>query len=67
MATNRNGTVTALTERTCIGSLAAHLDKFAEFLASEGYVSQTIKDKCELVAPEELQILPFRSRNPRNV
>jgi hypothetical protein len=49
MAINRNGTVTASTDRACVGSLAAHLDKFAEFLAGEGYVSQTIKDKCALV------------------
>jgi hypothetical protein len=50
MAINRNGTVTASTERACVGSLAAHLDKFAEFLAGEGYLSKTIKDKCALVA-----------------
>ena len=50
MAINRNGTATASNERACLGSLAAHLDKFAEFLAGEGYVSQTIKDKCALVA-----------------
>lgn len=50
MATNRNGTATASTERACVGSLVAHLDKFAEFLAGEGYVSQTIKDKCALVS-----------------
>jgi site-specific recombinase XerD len=49
MAINRNGTA-ASNERACVGSLAAHLDKFAEFLAGEGYVSQTIKDKCALVA-----------------
>jgi site-specific recombinase XerD len=50
MAINRNGTATASTERACVGSLVAHLHKFAEFLAGEGYVSQTIKDKCALVA-----------------
>jgi hypothetical protein len=50
MVTNRNGTATASTERACVGSLAAYLDNFAEFLAGEGYVPQTIKDKCALVA-----------------
>jgi hypothetical protein len=50
MAINRSGTVTASTEGNCVGSLAAHLDKFAEFLAGEGYVSQTIEAKCALVA-----------------
>jgi hypothetical protein len=30
--TNRNGTATASTERACVGSLAAYLDNFAEFL-----------------------------------
>jgi site-specific recombinase XerD len=49
MAKNRNSTVTASTERACVGSLTA-LDEFAEFLAGEGYVSQTIEAKCALVA-----------------
>jgi integrase/recombinase XerD len=42
--------VTASTQRVCIGSIAAHIDKFAESLAGEGYVSQTIKAKYALVA-----------------
>jgi hypothetical protein len=50
MAINRKSTVTASTQHACVGSLAAHLDKFAEFLAGEGYVSQTIKAKYALVA-----------------
>ena len=50
MAINRKGTITASTQRACVGSLAAHLDKFAEFLVGEGYVSETIKAKYALVA-----------------
>jgi integrase/recombinase XerD len=50
MAINRKGTITASTQRACVGSLAAHLDKFGEFLVGEGYVSETIKAKCALVA-----------------
>src|SRR5260370_11661724 len=49
MAIKRKSTVTASTQRVCGSSLAAHLDKFAEFLAGEGYVSQTIKTKYALV------------------
>ena len=45
MAINRKGTITASTQRACVGSLAAHLDKFAEFLVGEGYVSETIKSQ----------------------
>jgi hypothetical protein len=50
MAINRKGTITASTQRACVGSLAAHLDKFGEFLVGEGYVSETIKAKYALVA-----------------
>src|SRR5260370_1878329 len=50
MAIKRKSTVTALTQHACVGSLAAHLDKFAEFLVGEGYVSQTIKAKYALAA-----------------
>ena len=50
MAINRKGTITASTQCACVGSLAAHLDKFAEFLVGEGYVSETIKAKYALVA-----------------
>src|SRR5713101_5343560 len=49
MTINRKSAVTASTQRVCIGSIAAHIDKFAEFLAGEGYVSQTIKTKYALV------------------
>ena len=42
--------VTVSTQRVCIGSIAAHMDKFAESLAGEGYVLQTVKAKCALVA-----------------
>src|SRR5216684_1782196 len=50
MAINRKSTVTASTQHACVGSLAAHLDKLAEFLVGEGYVSQTIKAKYALAA-----------------
>src|SRR5260370_41266713 len=50
MAINRKSTVMASTQRACGGSLAAHLDKFAEFLVGEVYVSQTIKAKYALAA-----------------
>jgi site-specific recombinase XerD len=46
MTTNRKNTVTGSTQR--VGSLDAHIDKFAEFLAGEGYASQTIKTKYAL-------------------
>jgi integrase/recombinase XerD len=42
--------VTVSTQRVCIGPIAAHIDKFAESLAGEGYVSQTVKAKYALVA-----------------
>ena len=50
MAINRKSAEAASTRRLCVGSLAAHIDKFAESLAGEGYVSQTAKAKCALVA-----------------
>ena len=36
MTINRKNAVTESTQRVCIGSIAAHIDKFAEFLAGEG-------------------------------
>ena len=50
MTIDRKSAVTASTQRVCIGSIAAHIDKFAECLAGEGYVSQTVKAKYALVA-----------------
>src|SRR5712691_7330906 len=50
MTINRKNAVTESTQRVCIGSIAAHIDTFAESLAGEGYVSQTVKAKCALVA-----------------
>src|SRR5260370_15694602 len=49
MTITRKSAVTALTQRVCIGSIAAHIDKFAESLADEGYVSQHVKAKSALV------------------
>jgi hypothetical protein len=50
MTTNRKSTVAASTQRFCVGSIAAHIDSFAEFLAGEGYAPQTVGAKCSLVA-----------------
>ena len=46
----RNGAVTAPTQRVCAGSLAPYNERFAAFLASEGYAAQTVRTKCALVA-----------------
>jgi len=37
-------------QRVCVGPLACYIDRFAEFLACEGYTSQTVKAKRALVA-----------------
>ena len=50
MTINRKGAVTASTHAPCVGSLASHIDRFAKFLAGEGYASLTVKTKCSLVA-----------------
>jgi site-specific recombinase XerD len=50
MTINHKITVTASTQRACVGSLSAHIDKFAELLADDGYTSQTVKTKTALVA-----------------
>jgi hypothetical protein len=49
MTINRKSAVTESTQRVCVGSIAAHIDKFAEFLVGEGYASQTVKAKYALV------------------
>src|SRR5579859_5781536 len=50
MAINRKSTEAASTRRRAyVGSLAPHIDKFAELLASEGYVSGTVRTKYALV------------------
>lgn len=59
---NRTGSVTASTQRFCVGPLASHIDRFAGFLAGEGYASQTVKAKCALVAHFSLWLK--RSRSP---
>ena len=46
----RKGAVTAPTQRVCAGSLAPYTERFAAFLASEGYAAQTVRTKCALVA-----------------
>jgi site-specific recombinase XerD len=50
MKINRKGAVTASTKRVCVGPLAFHTDRFARFLAGEGYAPLTIKIKCSLIA-----------------
>jgi site-specific recombinase XerD len=49
MTINRKSAVTASPRRVCVGPLACHADTFTEFLAREGYASQTIKSKRALV------------------
>jgi hypothetical protein len=49
MAINRKSTEAASTRRPCVGSLAPHIDKFAELLADEGYVWGTVRTKYALV------------------
>lgn len=48
--TNRKSAVTATVQRVCVGPLAPHTDRFAEFLAAEGYAPHTIRTKCASVA-----------------
>jgi len=45
----RNGAVTASTQRVCAGPLAPYFERFAAFLAGEGYAAQTVRTKCALV------------------
>ena len=45
----RNGAVTASTQRVGAGPLAPYLERFAAFLAGEGYAAQTVRTKCALV------------------
>jgi len=49
MTIARKSAVTASTSPACVGSLAPHIDKFAEFLAGEGYASGTVTTKYALV------------------
>ena len=49
MTIARKSAVTASTRPACLGSLAPHIDKFAEFLAGEGYASGTVTTKYALV------------------
>ena len=46
----RKGAVTAPTQRACAGPLGPYIEKFAAFLAAEGYTSQSIRTKRALVA-----------------
>lgn len=47
---NRNGSVTPITTRPCIGPLASHLDGFLARLAREGYASSSLLDKYDMLA-----------------
>jgi len=46
----RKGAVTASNQRVCAGPLAPYVERFAAFLAGEGYAAQTLRSKCALVA-----------------
>src|SRR6266571_3354135 len=46
----RKSAVRASTQRVCAGPLAPYIEKFAAFLAGEGYAAQTVRTKCALVA-----------------
>jgi len=46
----RKNTATASTQRVCAGPLAPYVERFAAFLAGEGYAAQTVRTKCALVA-----------------
>jgi site-specific recombinase XerD len=50
MTINRKSAVAQPSQRVCVGSIAGHIDKFAEYLAGENYASQTVKDKYASVA-----------------
>ena len=41
--------VRASTKRVCSGTLACYIDRFAEFLAGEGYAAQTVRTKRALI------------------
>jgi integrase/recombinase XerD len=49
MTIDRNGAATAQANRVCGGPLAPHFDGFVALLAREGYASNTVQAKCELV------------------
>jgi site-specific recombinase XerD len=50
MMINRTAALAASSQRVCVGPLASHIDRFAAFLAGEGYASQTVKTKAALAA-----------------
>ena len=62
MKITRNGAVTALPGCSGGGPLVSHLDRFATFLASEGYAAMTVHVKCTLVA--ELSLWLKRHKVP---
>src|SRR6202166_5345659 len=62
MKITRNGAVTALPGCSGGGPLVSHLDRFATFLASEGYAATTVHVKCTLVA--ELSLWVKRHKVP---
>ena len=45
----RKDAVRASTQRVCAGPLASYVDRFAAFLAGEGYAAQTVRTKCALI------------------
>jgi Phage integrase, N-terminal SAM-like domain len=50
MTITHSGAVTASDQRVCVEPLACDIERFAEFLAGEGYALQTVKVKRVVVA-----------------
>jgi site-specific recombinase XerD len=50
MTLTRHGAVIALEEQSCTGPLAPHVDGFASQLAQKGYVPNTVRAKCAVLA-----------------
>jgi site-specific recombinase XerD len=50
MKKKRKGIVAASAKQVCVGPIAPYVNRFATFLAGEGYVPATVKIKCSLVA-----------------
>ena len=50
MKIDRKSALVAPTPRICVGPIASHIDRFAKFLADEGYARPTVNGKCRLAA-----------------
>jgi site-specific recombinase XerD len=47
---DRNGVAVVQAKCACVGALASHIDGFVLSLDREGYASQTVQEKCALLA-----------------